>query len=239
MVRLSSRTAALVTAAAIAGSLSACAASEPAKPTSQPAPTTTEASKLTETPWHRFSDERFPHTFELPDGWTTEEVPTTYAEYGLYQFSVLDPDGQAQLTFSTQVTGLGGACTGAYEDLDPQELDSQPLGLVGYVPAAQDASLPPLTPPHFAYRASQLDGRVVTSIGVDNQTPPTYCFYYNLLATETGSVLFADRLQVSSAPAGDPADEPREFATMDEARAFMQTEEYRTLKRIFTSLQLG
>ncbi|WP_336992268.1 hypothetical protein [Leucobacter sp. VD1] len=150
---------------------------------------------------------------------------------GALAFSLLDMQGHAQLSYSPQVSGLGGACTPELPVLAIEELDQEPL--------ESSTELDPsgTAPVSFVYRASQLADRVVTSLSISNQQPQRSCMYYNLVQLPDGMMAFADTLQIDSAePGPNPA---RTFATMDEARAFMKTEEYATLKRVLLSFRLG
>lgn len=204
----------------------------PSSPT--PAPTPAPAPTPTEEPWERFSDPRFPQSFEVPSDWTVQERGSAYSDTGLSQFELLDAAGERRLYFSSDVQGLGGAC-GALPALAVEELDSEPLDLPGYAPPA--SSDVELVAPRFVYRASQLDDRVVASLSVSNDVPIDSCVYYNLLHLESGAMVFADIMQVDSAPPGPTP--PRTFASMVEAEAFMDSDEYATLKRVLLSLRLG
>lgn len=212
----------------------ACAAEPTATVTTTEQPPAPQVSESAEERWERFSDPRFPQSFELPPGWAVRESPSAYDAAGPYQFEILDAEGETQLRFMTGMQGLGGACTDALPALVVEELDSRTIELPGY--AAPTAAPEQLVPPRVVFRASELEDRVLTSLSVSNNTPADACMYYNLLHLDAGPMAFADAVQVdSSTPNPAP---PRTFASMDEARAFMQTEEYATLGRILGSLSL-
>ncbi|WP_449283872.1 hypothetical protein [Leucobacter sp.] len=206
-------------------------------PTPTPDPTTPAPTpEPTEEPWERFSDPRFPQSFEVPPDWEVREIPSEYAAEDQYQLEVLDAAGAVRLHLLTGVQGLGGACTDALPVLTIEELDSEALELPGYAPPA-DAAPVESVPPRFVFRAAQLADRVVTSLSVSDDAPAPSCMYYNLLRVQEGPMAFADAVQVDGSEA-NPAP-PRTFASMDEARAFMGTEEYTTLKRVLLSLRLA
>ena len=231
----------VVAIGAMLGAVGCAPSAEPpttSEPTSTSAPTAptapTETPSVTptptEAPWERFSDERMDYSFETPPGWTVEEMPTSYASAGIVQLAILDPAGVRQLYFSSGVTGLGGAC-GTTPPIVIEELDDVSVDIPGYAPMADP--LTPLGPPRVVFRAFESEQGVIASLALVDEQPVESCFFYNLLHPEAGMMVFADALQVSAdAP-------PRTFASMDEARAFVETEEYATLQRILSSLQIA
>lgn len=239
------RCAVAVLAAACAGlSLVGCAP-EGAESSEQPESTTsapsTPAPAPTEQQWQRFTDPRMPYSFEIPQGYTVREERSVYTDMGLSQFSVLDAQGEWQLGFANGAQGLGGYCSPGLEVFDTEEIDIQPMTAPGYVPPADAATLR-LSELRFAYRVSQLSDRVLASMAVVDNIVDRSCMYYNLIHVHDDTygfhvMYFTDHLQVDSALPLPPGVSQREFKTMDEARAFMNTEEYKTLRRILTSLQ--
>ncbi|WP_125098137.1 hypothetical protein [Leucobacter chromiireducens] len=234
---------AAVTLAAGVGLLAGCAPEPaPPAPTAEPTPAPTTSAEPdpepTEDAWTRFSDPRMPHSFELPPGWTVSELvgdgqPGETNDLGAYQFGIFDPDGTRQLYFASRVQGLGGACA-HLQQTEFEVLDNAQLEIPGYVPA-QDGNVALFSPPEVVFRAGQLTEGVVASLGLADSHPPASCMYYNVLHTDSGLMAFADRLQVDTfAP-----EEQRLFATMDEARAYTETEEYRVLVRILSSLRIA
>lgn len=229
----------LITATILASALAGCAAEPAPKPSpsqsSSPSSTPKPSATPTETPaaWTRFSDQRFTASFELPPGWKLEEQKTPYADQGIFQLNVLDAAGKRQLIFLNGVTGLGGACSADSVPMQVEELDRQDVSLTGYAPATEPAVA--LTAPQFVYRAwSTGDGAVAATVALVNTPPAKTCFDVNLLRTADRLYVLSDGMQV-----GTHEDlRPRTFATMDEAKAFMQTPEYAALKRIITSFQL-
>ncbi|MEV8338810.1 hypothetical protein [Leucobacter sp. NPDC077196] len=218
------------------GATSAPSTSDPsATPTETPEPTPT--SEPTPEPWERAGDAAGPVSFELPPGWSLVRLPSANDDMGFFQAQVVDPEGAAQLYFSNQVTGLGGACATDMATLRIEELDSEPVEIAGFVPEPTDEAGAPTTDARFVYRVSNLGDGAVASLSLANFTPRDSCMYYNRLlggtgATPSNSVVAADWMQVDSTSSG------RVFASRAEAEAFMQTEEYATLKRILMSMRL-
>lgn len=212
------------------------ATSKPATqaPTTSAPPTTTPTTAAPDpepVAWERFTDARIPHSFEIPPEWSVSELNAS-DEMGIYQFAVLNPAGQQKLVFANDVQGLGGAC-GELPAMTIEELDSQPVEIPGYVAAPDGVS--ELVAPRVVFRAAAVEEGVIASLSLADDVPPNTCMYYNLMHTDTGLTLFADRMQVDTY---DPHSQ-RLFASMDEARAYTQTEEYAQLVRILSSLQLA
>lgn len=227
--------------------LSACAPSpEPApkpttsKPAPKPSPEPTAApTPESEAEWERFSDPRTVGSFEVAPGWRVVESERSEPQHEIFVFDILDEAGELQLRYARKVMGLGGGCggdaTGPDETsfLTVTELEAVPVTIPGYVMRgeAQQGT----TPTQFSYRAIEsphAEGVFATMAVSDTSLGAPYCFYYNLLQTETALVGFADTLQVSI------SDATKHFGTMDEARAFMQTEDYEKAKRMLLSLRL-
>ena len=226
---------------------SACAPSpEPgptpttSKPSPKPSPEPTEEpAPEPEAQWERFSDPRTVGSFEVAPGWSVVESERSEPEHEIYLFDVVDEEGDLQLTYARKVMGLGGGCGGDASGPDESsfltvtELESVPVEIPGYVRYGD--ALPGTTPTQFTYRAienAHAEGVFATMAVSDTSLGAPYCFYYNLLQTESALVRFADTLQVSI------SDATKHFGSMDEARAFMQTEDYAKAKRMLLSLRL-
>lgn len=197
--------------------------------TQEPTPKPTEEPAPAEEPWERFADPRLEYTFELPPGWSAE-LAFEDPEYSVAGFDLVDESGATQLHFAQRVMGLGGGCTDT-PSLPITELDSVPFDLAGYVAESADTSPATLVQPRFVYRVLELDSGVVGSVAVIDDEAEEYCFYYNLLHTDKGLMSFADTLQFGH------HEPPHVFGSLAEAQAFMQTDEYRTLKRVLLSLE--
>ncbi|QIK63150.1 hypothetical protein G7068_08025 [Leucobacter viscericola] len=233
----------LVIVGLLAGAVGCAAQPDPApsakptttvKPTASPTPTPTVTPSPTPTPtpepWQRFTDARMPYSFETPPGWSVVEQPSPYGNQGMLQFLVNDAAGKQQLVFSAQASGLGGRC-GDAAPVAVQELDAESVSIPGYTPQAAAAGQ--LVAPRFVYRAMQTDKGIVSSLALNDQVAPESCYFYNLLHPAAGPIVFADAAQVS---ADYP---PHLFASIDEAKAYVQSDEYKTLKRILLSLQIA
>ena len=227
--------------------LSACAPSPEPTPeptTSKPAPKpspdpTAEPAPEPEAQWERFSDPRTIGSFEVAPGRSVVESERSEPEHEIFVFDVFDETGELQLRYARKVMGLGGGCGGDENGPDETsfltvtDLEVVPVEIPGYV--RYSGALPGTTPTQFTYRAlesAHADGVFATMAVSDTSLGAPYCFYYNLVQTESALVQFADTLQVSI------SDAPKHFDTMDEARAFMQTEDYEKAKRMLLSLRL-
>ena len=64
--------------------------------------------------------------------------------------------------------------------------------------------------------------------------------FYNVVngPEESPIYMFADAVQVNSAPSGDEAPGVKSFGSLAEAQAFMQTPGYLNAKRMITSLKI-
>lgn len=195
-----------------------------AEPESKPKPKPVEQS------WDRFSHPSLDFTFELPPDWSAE-LAYEDPDYGVANFDLIDKTGAVQLQFAQRVMGLGGGCTDT-PYLPITELDSEPFDLPGYAPEEEVHASITLTPPRFVYQVLELDSGVVGSLAVIDEQPEEYCFYYNLLHTDEGLMSFADTMHFGQ---DEP---PRTFESMDEAEAYMQTDEYGMLKRVLLSLEM-
>lgn len=203
-----------------------------ASPEVAPEPETTPEPAPAEQPWERFTDDRMPYSFEVPPGWTVAELGGDPGS-GVFQFGVVNPDGEQLLTFANRVQGLGGACEGL-PALTIDEVDSRPVALPGYVAAS--ASPAPLVDPRVVYRVSAVEGGAITALSLSNDKPIDACMYYNLMHTEQGLVMFASQLQVDSY---DPAAQHGFFPSVEEARAYAETPEYAQLVRVLSSFRFA
>lgn len=189
---------------------------QPAK--TQPAQTASSA---------RFVSQDGNASFVLPEGWTAKDVPAGTPDYPASGVSVSDETGKTVAKFRHGTAGgLGGACTEAYTIT---ELDSASSSL---------------TPDWAVQRGVRFSYRVMdqTSVGkgftyqlglVDRSSGGTQssCLMYTVVSgTPQGMLSFADRA------VQEPA-EPH-FASMAEARAYMEAPEYQKLKAMIQSLEI-
>lgn len=204
----------------------------PPSPSETPTPTTEAPTTPPPAPWERFADPRITHSFEIPPGWSVQDLGSPN-DMGIVQFGVFDPAGTQRLVFMNQVQGLGGAC-GALPPLAVEELAAQSVDIPGYVPTADTTGLQ-LVGPKVVFRAAPVAEGVIASLALADDVLPEYCMYYNLLHTDAGPLLFATRLQVDNY---DPSSQWL-FGSMEEARAYQQSEDYAQLVRILGSLRIA
>lgn len=130
------------------------------------------------------------------------------------------------------------ACVATPEDF--VELDSQPVN----VPANTDK--PGSVPPRFVYRAVSGTG-LRASFGITTLPPGTAvdaCTeYHHIDSLPDGTMLaVSDHFQFNGLAPGwlstSTSSLSPTFASLEEARAFMGTEEYRTYKRMLTSVRI-
>ena len=166
-------------------------------------------------------------SFVLPEGWTAKDVPAGTPDYPASGFSVLNETGKTVANFLHGAAGgLGGACT---ENYAITELDTASSSLTADWAVERDV--------RFSYRVMDKTsaGKGFTyQLGlVDSSSGGTQssCLMYTVVSgTPRGMLSFADRA------VQEPA-EPQ-FASMAEARAYMQTPEYQKLKAMIQSLQI-
>ncbi|MGX9902018.1 hypothetical protein ACW0JT_23340 [Arthrobacter sp. SA17] len=132
------------------------------------------------------------------------------------------------------------ACAGPEESF--VELDSSPVNI------PYDAAVPGTVPPRFVYRVTTTGDRLVASFGITARPPSTStdpCSqYFQFRAARSGYYFsFSSYNAYIEGHPGwlSPRQLPRriEFASMDEARAFLQTNDYATLKRMFSSVTIS
>lgn len=221
----------LAASIALTGALTGCAQQSPAQPAAseQAEASTKEAPEQAPEVWERFTDPRIPHSFELPPGWSVTELGADPATDS-YLFGVLNPAGEQKLQFSNRAQGMGGSCGPADPVLELEELDSREVELPGYVAAAPDSDR--YAAPRIVFQAAPVDGAVVASLSLADSVPLPGCMQYNLLQVEQGPALFTTNIQLSSYS----LDNQWVFASIDEAKAYAETEEYEQLVRVLGSL---
>lgn len=215
----------------------------PAGPESAtPSATTTTAVPTTSAPatsapaaedWRTFTSSDSKVSFEYPATW---RVTDTSAAGGV-DVDVANEDAVVVASLHVGPSGgLGGACQGPvpYAVLDSVEVN------LPYQPSKGSVT------PRFAFRALQEAGRVTASYGltstVAGQNGKT-CMFYNVVdgPAESPLYFFADAVQVN---VGSKEEDPKRkgaktFPTMEAARAYMDSPEYRNAKRMITSLKIN
>lgn len=205
-----------------------------------PVPTSAAPPPATPTPeveaWQKFTSAEGKISFDYPAGWTVATPPRT-GEASSVDVDVADEEGSivASLHYGPS-GGIGGGCRGPvpYSVLDSIVLD------LPYNDSAADTITP-----RFTFRALQEPDHVTASYGLTSNmagSNGTSCMFYNVVSGPPESPLysFADTYQVN---AGAPQNSgvqngAKTFATMDDARAYMQTAEYLNAKRMITSLKI-
>lgn len=219
-------------------SRTADAATAPASPSAAVAPTTAPSSGPASLPvaaWQTFSSANGKVAFDHPAGWTV--VPLSGDGVGnVVKLQVTDSAGKpvADLVYGDTGGALGGACSSEprpYTVLDAVEM---PLP---YNAGASNVS------PRFTFRAVETGSGVNASFGLTSSTAGSdgrSCMFYNVVngPQESPVYMFADSLQVNSAPSPGGASGVKSFSSLAEAQTYMQTPAYVDAKRMITSLTI-
>ena len=219
-------------------SRTADAATAPASPSAAVAPTTTPSSGPALPPvaaWQTFTSANGKVAFDHPAGWTV--VPLSGDGVGnVVKLQVTDSAGKpvADLVYGDTGGALGGACSSEprpYTVLDAVEM---PLP---YNAGASNVS------PRFTFRAVETGSGVNASFGLTSSTAGSdgrSCMFYNVVngPQESPVYMFADSLQVNSAPSPGGASGVKSFSSLAEAQTYMKTPAYVDAKRMITSLTI-
>ncbi len=229
---------ALVAAAALA--LTGCANDTTASPvpaktgTPQPSKTPSITPSPTETAWNSFSTEDGYFSFKYPADWTVEASypEPAFEDQKAVDIRVNDAKGQTVANLSSGGLGFGSPCGTPYPFT---ALDTAEMNLPhDTVTASSEA-----TTPRFQFSAIEYPSGVSASMGIINFINPTEaCQFWNVYASPKSDphyyVSFADQIKGGVEGASTPL--VPTFANLDEARAFMETDNYKKLKTLFTSL---
>lgn len=168
----------------------------------------------------------------MPADWTAALQPTGP---GQLNYDVIGRDGKVRLLFADNIEGVGGpGCVPGYKPAYPyQLLDHTDVAL----PVTEKTN-PVGVSPSASYEAIQFPDHVFTGLGVTQglqRSEGTACEFghFVLTATQANIIEFAAQYPATDGSWGD-----RNLATMDEAQAYMDTEEYKTVTRILASLHL-
>lgn len=132
------------------------------------------------------------------------------------------------------------ACAGPEESF--VELDSSPVNI------PYDASVPGTVAPRFVYRVTTTGDRLVASFGITARPPSAStdpCSQYFQFRAARSDYYFSFSsysAYIEGHPGWlSPRQRPAriEFASMDEAKAFLQTNDYATIKRMFSSVTIS
>ncbi|HEY8700748.1 MAG TPA: hypothetical protein VIM08_07255 [Arthrobacter sp.] len=179
--------------------------------------------------WERYSSPSAQLSFDLPPGWSVIERKLDGATPSVQ----LEVDNEQGIRIAglehSNPGGLGGAC--GPEPVPMLTMDSQAVDIPYNKSVAAG-------PPEFSFRV--LDGtglglKVRGSLGLNQPDPHMLksCMYYNTVNSPVATLSFATQVQVNLTDTKGLA-----FDSVDEAKAYMATEEYAQLKRMFTSLKL-
>lgn len=175
--------------------------------------------------WKSYTSANGLGTFEYPDNWTV-----TSRESGRYT-DVLNESGRKLLTLgfnqTRNIPNLVSPCPPF------TVLDSTPMTF----PSNRQG--PRAIPPQFIFRVwdvTSFSGSYIAMLGIADESwgvDGTTCDPQNVVSgLPSGEYFFAQNHNSG-------ADSDLKFGSMDEARAYMETEEFRTLKRIVTSLKIN
>ncbi|NYD79440.1 hypothetical protein [Arthrobacter cupressi] len=175
-------------------------------------------------------------TFDYPQQWTVRAKESSAP--GEIRLTVHDAEGKklAELVYGSQGGGLGGGCATPvpYTVLDYAE-----------VSLPYNKAFEGVITPRFAYRAMETNGRVLASYGLTSTVGGAdgkACSIYNVVngPAESPSYMFASGAQMRAdfSDAEAQAQGVMTFATMDEAINYRNSEEYRLLKAMITSLKI-
>jgi hypothetical protein len=212
-----------------------------ATPTPTPTPTPTATAKPTPSPtptavaaaWTLFADATGQATFELPVGWTVTENPSTIGSGQFNTVKVMNGQGKQVATLDLLYDAtFGYTCPQPkpYYTLDSVVLD---------IPQkAEKLKEFPRGPSEFAFRVIQSDKVYGTVALTDGELAPrtTTCALTNGIVgpDNVPPVTFGDITYLQQ----DGQDAPLTFTSLAEAEAYMQTQEYKDLKRMLISLEL-
>lgn len=187
--------------------------------------------------WKTFTSGTGKISFDYPARWTVTTPPGAAAAPAV-DVDVADEAGLvvASLHYGPS-GGIGGACQGPvpYKVLDSVEL------ALPYNQAAADTITP-----RFTFRALLETGRVTASYGITSSAAGkdgTTCMFYNVVSGPPESPLysFADAFQVNAGGSAEVGGRKgaKTFPSLEAARAYMGTSEYRNAKRMITSLKIN
>jgi hypothetical protein len=215
-------------------SQTATAATSPASPSASAARSSDPAS-VPAAAWQTFTSANGKVAFDHPAAWNV--VPLSGDGAGnVVKLKVTDSAGQpvADLVYGDTGGALGGACTSeprTYTVLDTVEMQ------LPYNAGASDVT------PRFTYRALETGAGVSASFGITTRKAGAdgkSCMFYNVVngPQESPIYMFADSLQVNSAPSPDGATGVKSFSNVAEAQAYMQSPGYLDARRMITSLKI-
>lgn len=218
-------------AASVSTPTPSASASTPAAagPPSSPAATVPPAAA----DWSFFTDATGQATFEHPVGWTVTEAPQTTEVGAFNTVKVKNPAGKTMASLHLVYDGAGGpVCP---EPKPFRTLDSITLDIPQKASKLKEF---PRGPSAFMFRVIEAD-RVYGSMALSDialDPGSVTCGLYNgILAPDNVPFAhFGDSIWLEAS--GEKA--ALTFASVAEAKAYMQTKEYQDVKRMLTSLEL-
>ncbi|RAM38880.1 hypothetical protein [Arthrobacter globiformis] len=233
----------LASAPAPAGTVmpSASETAGPSTPTPTATPSATRAATATPTPtrtaaavlWTTFTDSTGQATFEHPLGWTVAQTPATIAGGSYNIVEVKNAAGKTVATLRLVYEATAGPVCPVPKPF--QTLDSV---VVDIQQKAAKLREHPRGPSAFVFRVIQGDkvyGSLALTDGDLAQQTTTCGLYNGILGPDNVPLAqFGDTLWLTA----DGKDAPLAFDSVDEAKAYMGTQEYRDLKRMLISLAL-
>lgn len=177
-------------------------------------------------------------SFDHPAEWTVRETSSdTWTAPGAVNLVVLDLTGRkvVEVGFGGAAAGLGSACDGPalpYTVLESVEVSGKPY----------NAASPGTVPPRFVYQAFESNGVVLVSFGITTRTGATSgsaCQLEQIVdgPAEAPQYVFANVPVLSAGDSLELAQSKgaQSFATMDEARNWQNTDEYKQIRQMILS----
>jgi hypothetical protein len=208
--------------------------STPPVPTYIP-PSPSQSTTPPETAWVRYYVEDSGASFLLPPGWSARNsIDKDWGDLVDYTATVSDSQSKQQLIYIQEPGGIGPSCQPGSQ-IPITEVDSEEFDIPGYAVTNPFAYLYSWTPPKFTFRViEEQPGQFRGSLGLNDLVLIGDCLYANgLFGPAKGTeIVFADTFILNGFSG-------HLFSSLDDASAYMDTEEYKILKRILMSLEFG
>lgn len=226
--------AALASAAVVVSLLTGCAAASPPDSggSAEPAPSASATPAAPE--WARFTTKDGLASWEMPPDWTAT-LTNGPDEMGMLGYEIDAPSDRVRLRYGHRNWGLGGP--GCIPDVKPaypyEVLDETDIPIEVTATDWEGA-----VPARVAYEAIEFPDHVGVGLGDTDALQgidDTACEFLHFMNTTSRAqiVLFDATYPQSDGTWGDQS-----FATLAEAKAYMDTDEYATVTRILGSLQV-
>lgn len=214
---------------AVAFPTASATTSETVTPSATPTPPAISAPAA----WTTFTDATGQATFELPASWTVSQTPKTINGGFFNTVEVRNSEGKKISTLGLVYDGAGGPVCPVPKPFST--LDSVVLDIPQKANKLKES---PRGPSAFVFRIIQGD-KVYGSVALtdmDLAPDTTTCALYNSILgpDDVPFAQFGDALWLTA----DGEDAPLTFASVAEAKGYMQTQEYQDIKRMLVSLSL-